>query len=86
MHELFELEGYAARLCEPPGLLDVDDRPADERGWVCARPDVLGEHAVARHDRGPPAQKPLAGSQSIARDDLANAQRNSFSRPKPGDL
>ena len=59
----------------------LDDRPADERGGAHAGPDVLGDHAVARRDRGPPAQEPLAGSQPIARDDLANPQRDGLARP-----
>ena len=71
-HELPELKGQPARPGEPPGRRDVDDCPADERGRVHAGPDVLGDHAVARNDRGPPAQKPLAGSQPFARDHLPN--------------
>ena len=62
LHELAELKGHPARLGEQPGRLDVDDRAADERGWVHTRPNVFGDHSVTRHDRGQPAQEPLAGS------------------------
>jgi hypothetical protein len=37
---------------------------------------VLGDHTVAWRDRRHSAQESLAGSQSVARDDLADAQRD----------
>ena len=37
--------------------------------------------AVTQRDRGTPAQEPLAGCEPIARDDLANPQRDSLAWP-----
>ena len=63
--------------------MDVHDCPADERGRGARRAGRPRDHAAPGRS-GPPAQKPLAGSQPFARDHLPKPKSDRLARPQPG--
>ena len=81
-HELAQFQRDPARLAEPPRRSDSRHGPAHQGGGMRPGRDDLGEHPVARHDRGEAVEHAIALAQAVAGDDLSDPERHHLARPE----